>query len=71
MVIVTNQDQALTTPLKPIDQESIAPCELSGPGCADDFQNAPKSDTSTTRRRAPSKREMMEELSRARFPWEE
>jgi hypothetical protein len=58
-------------PLQPIDQESKAPCELSDPECALDSQNPPKNEASIPRARAPSKREIMEELSRARFPWEE
>lgn len=59
------------TPLKPIDQQSMAPCELSDPECALDSRSPPKNEASISRARAPSKREIMEELSRARFPWED
>jgi hypothetical protein len=54
-----------------MNQESMAPSELSDLESNDDSQNPPQNEISTTRRRAPSKREIMEELSSERFPWEE
>ena len=61
----------MITPLKPINQESMAPSERSEPRSEHDFRNPPQNENSTTRRRALSKREIMEELSRTRFPWDE
>lgn len=58
-------------PVKPMNPQSTVASELSDLESNDDSQNPPQNETSTTRRRAPSKREIMEELSRERFPWEE
>lgn len=58
-------------PVKPMNPQSTAASELSDLESNDDSQNPPQNETSTTRRRALSKREIMEELNRERFPWEE
>lgn len=58
-------------PVKPMNPQSTAASELSDLESNDDSQNPSQNETSTTRRRALSKREIMEELNRERFPWEE
>ena len=54
-----------------LEKEEIAPSDLADEKSATPSDNEKQQGSNHSRKAARSKREIMEELSRARFPWDE